>query len=412
MKELNAVKLASGLLLNLKEIDRQNILNNLAKNLDIRRSEIIEKNLIDLKQAQELVSQKIISKAMLDRLKLSDSRIDQMIEGVKQIASSEPVLGVIGNEFINSQGVKIKKRRVPIGVLLMIFESRPNVVIDAASLAIKSGNALLLKGGKEAFESNKVLGEIIEESFTEKSISQSIKVIDSNDRETVQFLLKQKESIDLVVPRGGTGLVEMVKKVSEIPVISHYQGICHIFIDHSCTLDKAISIVKNAKIQRPGVCNAVETLLIHKDFSGKKDLLVSLAADDIELRLCEELLAVFPKGKQATDIDWETEYLDKILSVKEVRSVEAAISHIRRFGSRHTEVILTEDKVSAEMFRNGVDASCVGVNVSTRFNDGAQLGLGAELGISTSKIHCYGPMGAGEMTIERFEIESNYQVRT
>ena len=412
MKKLaRNVRKASKSLLSLKKETKDQIFDELIKNLDAKRELILSKNQLDLDEAFKTD----LNKAMVDRLKLTNERIDQIIEGVKTIKDQPEIVGSFYNEFTNDLGLKVKKQRVPIGVILMIFESRPNVVIDCAALAIKSSNAIILKGGKEAKHSNKVLGEIIKESLVKFTNKDVVEVLASDNREHLHDLLSLKDEIDVVIPRGGHGLINHVFENAKMPVIAHYQGLCHMYIDQEADIEKAVSLVENAKTQRPGVCNAIETLLIHENILPKLNdqLTKRLLAKGCEMRVDEKFDSL-TKGTfiKASDEDWSTEYLDNILSIKTVDSLDEAISHIDEYGSHHSECIVSSNEDNCAKFLQNVDASCVMVNASTRFNDGGQLGLGAELGISTTKLHAYGPMGVEQMTTSRYVIVGEGQVRS
>ncbi|MCO4753087.1 MAG: glutamate-5-semialdehyde dehydrogenase [Bacteriovoracaceae bacterium] len=411
MKELaKNAKTASKKLRALDHDTRKKVLNELAQELINRKEEIIQANELDLKYAQEIN----LNSAMTDRLKLDDAGIMGMVSGVRSIAEQEEVVGSFYKEFTQDNGLQIKRQRTPLGVILMIFESRPNVVVDCAALAIKSSNAIVLKGGKEAKHSNEKLGEIIQDTIKKYIPVESVQVLASDKREVVDELLEMDEFIDVVIPRGGERLINHVYKHAKMPVIAHFQGLCHMYLDESADVKKALKLVVNAKTQRTGVCNAIESLLIHKDLLPKvaKDLTALLLEKGTELRVDKAFMTESNQElKAATKEDWSTEYLENILSIKTVDSIDEAIEHIDMYGSNHTECIVSEDKKAQEKFMNSVDASCVVVNASTRFNDGGQLGLGAELGISTTKIHAYGPMGAEQMTTTRFVVVGDGQIR-
>jgi len=356
-----------------------------------------------------------LSGAMIERLKLDGPAIDAMASGVRTVSAQSEVVGNFEDEFTNPAGLKIKKQRVPLGVILMIFESRPNVVVDCAALAIKSSNAIILKGGKEAKNSNEILGQIIQESIEPYLPKESVQVLASDNREVITELLELNEYIDVVIPRGGERLVKFVHDNAKMPVIAHFQGLCHMYLDKEADEDKAIKLVLNAKTQRTGVCNAIETLLIHKELlpSLAKKLALELQNKGTELRVDDEFMKASRLDlKRANEQDWATEYLDNILSIKTVSSIDDAIAHIDQYGSYHTECIISEDTNACDYFLSAVDASCIMVNASSRFNDGGQLGLGAELGISTTKLHAYGPMGAQQMTTTRFVVTGDGHVRT
>lgn len=411
VKELaKSAKLASKSLRSLSHENRKKVLNALAESLLNRKSEIIEANKKDLAYAKEAK----LNSAMTDRLALDEGRIEDMVAGVRSICEQEEVVNSFFKEFTQTNGLKIKRQRIPLGVILMIFESRPNVVVDCAALAIKSSNAIVLKGGKEAKNSNEILGEIIQDAIAEFIPKEAVQVLASDDRKTVDELLSMDEYIDVVIPRGGERLIEHVYKNAKMPVIAHFQGLCHMYLDKDADLDKAIKLVVNAKTQRTGVCNAIETLLVHEELLPKiaKELTRSLKERGTELRVDEKFMASANEELiAAKELDWSTEYLENILSIKTVGSLQEAIEHIDQYGSHHTESIVSENAQAQEEFMNSVDASCVVVNASTRFNDGGQLGLGAELGISTTKIHAYGPMGAEQMTTTRFVVVGDGQVR-
>ena len=402
---------ASKVLRNLKKDVRKEILTSLADNLLSRSNEVIEANRKDLTYAEEVN----LSSALKDRLMLDESRINDMANGVRAIAEQDEVVGQFYKEFVNAEGLEIKRQRVPLGVILMIFESRPNVVIDCAALALKSSNAIILKGGKEAKHSNEILGMIIQDTLEGKLPRESVQVLASDSREEVNALLELDEYIDVVIPRGGERLIEHVYKNAKMPVIAHFKGLCHMYIDKDADLKKAVSLVINAKTQRTGVCNAIETLLVHEDLpdSFMVDLVSELESKGTELRIDDKFKkSSGANSSLATGEDWATEYLDNILSIKTVSSIDEAIDHIDQYGSFHTETIISENKKAQEEFFSRVDASCIAVNASSRFNDGGQLGLGAELGISTTKLHAYGPMGAEQMTTSRYVIVGNGNIRS
>jgi glutamate-5-semialdehyde dehydrogenase len=389
-------KNAAQSLLAITENDRNLVLKNLARLLIENSDDIIAENNKDI----EVALAAGLTTAMVDRLSLSQSRLTDMSQSVSNIAEQPQVANEIVSELKRDDGLIIQKQRIPIGVLAMIFESRPNVVVDCSALAIKSGNAIILKGGKEAKHSNQILANIVNQAIADILPKHTVQLVTSRD--DVRQLLEQVDYIDLVIPRGGESLVNYVVNHSKVPVLAHYKGLCHIYIDATADLQKAIEIVINGKVQRPGVCNAVETLLLDEQLGDEfiLDLFRQLEDHSVELRVCDAC----PKTaltKSASEEDWSTEYLDKILSVKRVKGVQEACQHIKQFGSQHTEAILSRDADSIQYFQQNVDASSVMINASTRFNDGGEYMLGAELGISTTKIHAYGPMGAKEMTITR-----------
>lgn len=408
MKEARNAKLASAGLLGVSEDARNQALQNIARVLIEKADDIVAANTKDVEAAKQAG----LSEALIDRLSLDESRIKALAGSVENIAEQEQVVNKVVSEIVREDGLKIQEQQVPIGVLAMIFESRPNVVIDCSALAIKSGNAIILKGGKEANHSNQILAEIVVDAIENVLPDFSVQLVTSRD--DVRQLLEQVEFIDLVIPRGGEGLIKYVVDNSRIPVLAHYKGLCHIYIDESANLSQAIDIVLNAKVQRPGVCNAVETVLVHKALLENqfiRDLFSKLEDEGVELRLCDKCPTT-EKSLIATEEDWNTEYLDKILSIKAVDNVQAACEHIKQYGSQHTEAILSSDQQSINYFQQNVDASSVMINASTRFNDGGEYLLGAELGISTTKLHAYGPMGAREMTIKRHLVIGEGHIRT
>lgn len=370
----------------LTEDQRVKALHSLGSALVKSSKKILEEN------ARDLAASSTLSKAMIDRLTLTEKSIQGLKDMCESIAAQPQVVGQVVEEYQRPNGLKIEKQRVPIGVIGMIFESRPNVVVDGAALAIKSGNAIILKGGKEAQFSNRILATIIEEATKDILPEGAVSLIET--REDVAELLKLNQFIDLMVPRGGSALIDHVRKNASMPVVAHDKGLCHIYVHKDADPKIVIPIVLNAKVSRPGVCNAVETLLLHEGYPEKNKVLEALKNEGVEIRA-----------------DFDTEWLDKIISVKTVKNEDEAISHIQRHGSHHTEAILAQDPKAIEKFMNSLDASAIVVNASTRFNDGGELGLGAELGISTSKLHAYGPMGAKEMTTTRFIVTGNGQVR-
>ncbi|MBT3984236.1 MAG: glutamate-5-semialdehyde dehydrogenase [Bacteriovoracaceae bacterium] len=388
---------------------RVSALNKLADNLEAKYATIVLANMKDLDAAKT----NKLSGALTDRLLLNEKRISSMAQSVRDIAKSEEVIGVIESSHTRSDGLTISKERVPLGVITMIFESRPNVVTDCAALSLKSGNAIILKGGKEAYYSNEVLGEIIKESFDQFVPENCVQVLSSNERALVDGLLTCNEYVDLIIPRGGEKLIDYVYKTATVAVIAHFKGLCHTYVHSDADNQKAVEICLNAKVQRPGVCNAMETLIIHRDKVGEftDQLFSDYSENGVELRAEKELVDRYSQIKALDENDFATEYLDKILSIKLVDSLEEAILHIQKYGSHHSECILTQDKQVASEFRKRVDASFIAVNASTRFNDGGELGLGAEIGISTTKFHAYGPMGARELTTTRFFVEGDGHIR-
>lgn len=403
------VKCASADLAALSTENKNAVLTDLATELVHHSSRITKENAKDVKAAEK----KVLSPALIDRLVLNDKRIQSMAAAVREVAAlKDPVGDVVADYKCN--GLHIKRVRVPLGVICMIYESRPNVTIDAASLCFKSGNAVILRGGSEAFHSSKELVKIMGSVLKKHGLDPSVvTLVPDTDRRSMVALLKMDDLIDIVIPRGGSGLMNFVKEHSKIPVIKHDKGVCSIFVDESANLKKSIDVILNAKTQRPGVCNALETLYVHRDVAQKllPELGEKLRGQGVEIRGDAGVKKILAYAKRATEIDYGTEYLDLILAIKLVKNIEDAIANIRKYYSRHTESILTENPAHVERFLNALDSSCVMHNTSTRFNDGGELGLGAEVGISTTKLHAYGPMGLTELTITRFVVDSSYQIR-
>jgi glutamate-5-semialdehyde dehydrogenase len=372
-------------------------------------ADIMEANANDLEAGADL------SSAMKDRLRLDAERIGKMASGLEEVAKIPDPVGLTIGATVRPNGLRIRKVRVPIGVVAIIYESRPNVTADAASLCLKSGNASILRGGKESIHSNRAIGRVLSGALEASGLPKdAIQVVESTDRALVGELLRLDDLVDLVVPRGGKGLIRRVVEESTIPVVKHYEGICHVYVDKDADLDMAHEIAMNAKVRRPGVCNAMETLLVHRDVAAEflPRVSASLAKAGVELRGCEESLELVPTMKPAKEEDWRTEYLDLILAVRVVGSLEAAMDHIERYGSRHTDSIVTRDEAAAKRFLDGVDSACVFHNASTRFSDGFEFGLGAEIGISTDKLHARGPMGLEELTSYKWIALGDGQVRT
>lgn len=382
----------------------------LSRELRARRSWIQAENERDMQAGREAG----LAAAMLDRLLLTDARIEGMAAGVDEIRALPDPVGAVEGLTRRPNGLMVGRMRIPLGVIAMIFESRPNVTVDASALTLKAGNAVILRGGKEALHSNLALGTILREALAEAGLpGDVVTVVDRTDRALIPALLVRDEEIDLVIPRGGEGLIRAVVEASRIPVLKHYKGVCHAFVDAGSDPEEAIEIVVNAKTQRPGVCNALETLLVHEDEADGflPQVAAALAARGVTLRGCPATVHLLDGVSPADEDDWHAEYLDLTLAVRVVADLDGAMAHIRRYGSGHSEVILTRDHRRAMRFLREVDASCVLVNASTRFNDGGQLGLGAEIGISTSKLHAYGPMGLEELTSRKFVVFGDGQLR-
>lgn len=381
-----------------------------AELLTQKKQHLQEENNKDLQagQAQGL------SSAMLDRLRLSDAVIDSMINGLHELCALPDPVGSIENLVKRPNGLQVGRMRVPLGVIAMIYESRPNVTVDAAALCLKTGNAIILRGGSEAIHSNLALAAILQQALSMHDIDQNaVQIIPVTDRLAINHLLTLDEEIDLVIPRGGEGLIRFVAQTSRIPVLKHYKGVCHLYVDKDADLEKAVPLIINSKTHRPGVCNALEGLLIHSDVA--ENFLPIIANElvhlGVELRGCPRSVEISSKVHPAGEQDWGSEFLDLILCVKVVQNFAEAKEYIRQYGSQHTESIITENYTTAQRFIAEIDASAVMVNASTRFNDGGQLGLGAEIGISTTKLHAYGPMGLEELTTRKFVVYGQGQVR-
>jgi glutamate-5-semialdehyde dehydrogenase len=389
---------------------KNNVLRKMADMLIEKTSFVIENNKKDIENAKA----QGLSSAIIDRLTLDPKRIKAMADGLGVISGLHDPVGEIIRSWKRPNGLLIERVRVPIGVIFIVYESRPNVTVDSAGLCFKSGNCVILRGGKESIYSNKALVSIMHEALEEHGIEKDcMQLIETTDRSAVTALLKMTQYIDLVIPRGGEQLIRVVVEESRIPVIKHYKGICHVYVDKDADMDIAEKIVVNAKVQRPGVCNAMETLLVHKDIA--KDFLPcvskNLSSHRVELRGCEESRKIVPSMIPAKEEDWSTEYLDLILSVKIVENLDDAIWHINNYGSMHSDSIITNDNSSAEKFVKEVDSACVFVNASTRFSDGGEFGMGAEIGISTDKIHARGPMGLEELTSYKYIVKGKGQIR-
>jgi glutamate-5-semialdehyde dehydrogenase len=386
------------------------ILEAMAEELESRRKEIQAANAKDLAEGKKAG----LSDAMLDRLELTDERYTSMVKGILNVVALKDPVGDVISTWVRPNGLEIKKVRVPIGVIGIIFESRPNVTVDAAVLCFKSSNATILRGGKEAIHSNRALALALQEGGEKKGLpANAIQLVQTTNRTAVKELVQLHGLVDLIIPRGGESLINAVVTDATVPVIKHYTGNCHIYIDKDCDRPLAVDIVDNAKTQRPGVCNAVETVLVHKDVA--EEILPMLAnrllAKKVELRgdpaTCEQI----PEAVPATEEDWDTEYLDLILSVRVVPDIQEAIDHINRHGSKHSDAILSTDEKAQKQFLQEVDSATVYVNASTRFTDGNEFGLGAEIGISTDKLHARGPMGLEELTTYKFHVLGTGQIR-
>jgi len=410
LKKAKDVKIASRKLAQLDTGKKNLALKLIAESIEKNRSLIKKVNLIDLKAAKE----KGLSNAFIDRLQLTDKRIDGMIKVLNDVVNLKDPVGEIINMNTLPNGLKVGQMRVPIGVIGVIFESRPNVCIEVAALTLKSGNGVILRGGSDAFNSNICLVKIIKEALKNADLPDSfVEIVENKDRESVKQLLKMKDYIDIIIPRGGLELIRFVEENSVIPVIRHDLGICHTYVDEFADLEMSVSICYNAKVQRPGVCNAMETLLVHSTIADEflPKMKKEYDKENVELRGCKKTLQILPDIKKVTVEDWQTEYLDLILSIKVVENIAEAISHINNFSSHHSDAIVTDSYTNSMKFINEIDSAACFVNASTRFNDGNELGLGAEIGISNQKLHVRGPMGLKELTAPKYIIYGNGQVR-
>jgi len=396
---------------NLSSAEKDEALVEMAEQLIHHMDYLVEENEKDVEYARI----KGLSKAMIDRLTLDEKAIRAMARGLREVADLPDPVGKVTSMWRRPNGLLVGRMRIPLGVIGIIYESRPNVTVDAAALCLKAGNAVILRGGSEAINSNTALSLILRGVLRVKGLPENaIQLIPMVDREAVNMMLQLEEYIDLIIPRGGEDLIRAVVSQSRIPVIKHYKGVCHVFVDADADLDMAVRICLNAKVQRPGVCNAMETLLVHKSAAGAFLPAVAEALEKagVVLRGCERTRAILPGLEEATEKDWHEEYLDLILAVKVVDGIGEAIGHIEKYGSLHTESIVTRDYDNAQRFLKEVNSSTVLVNASTRFSDGFQLGLGAEIGISTTKLHAFGPMGLEELTTQKFIIYGSGQIRT
>jgi len=390
---------------------KDGVLLGIADKIEENSSDIKQANQKDLSRAKEIG----LSDAMIDRLTVSDGTIKSMANGLREVVRLNDPVGATTKEWVRPNGLKVSRIRIPLGVIGIIYESRPNVTIDAAGLCLKAGNAVILRGGSEALHSNQVLAGIIGQVLNDSGLPEkAVQVVPFRDREAVNILLNQEEYIDLIIPRGGEGLIRFVVEHSRIPVLKHYKGVCHVYVDEGANMSMAEEICFNAKVQRPGVCNAMETLLVHRSIAPKflPKMAERFVSSGVEIRGCPETCQILPDAKKAEETDWPAEYLDLVLAVKVVADMDHAIQHIAHYGSSHTEAIVTRSDERAKRFVREVDSSVVLVNASTRFNDGGELGLGAEIGISTSKLHAFGPMGVEELTTTKFVVYGDGQIRT
>ena len=403
-------KAASRQLRRVGRAQKDSTLELLAGKLIDMQADIIKENEKDLTQARKAG----LSAAMIDRLTMDYKVIRGMADGLREVAALPDPVGEVSGMWKRPNGLLVGRVRIPLGVIGFIYESRPNVTVDAAALCLKSGNTVILKGGSEAIHSNLILSDLLEQALVETGLPpKAIQVIPTTDREAVKILIGLDDYIDTIIPRGGEGLIRFVTGHSRVPVLKHYKGVCHVYVDEYADLQMAREICFNAKVQRPGVCNAMETMLIHKGIASNflPDMVKRFRDANVEIRGCPRTLELSPGIKPAVETDWPAEFLDLILAVKIVSNMDEALDHIEQYGSNHTEAIITNDYNRSQRFLAEVDASVVLINASTRFNDGNQLGLGAEIGINTSKLHAFGPMGLEELTTTKFIVYGQGQVR-
>jgi glutamate-5-semialdehyde dehydrogenase len=386
------------------------ILEAMSAELDARRDALKAANAKDMEEGKKAG----LTAALLDRLLLNDARIDGMIKGIRSVVGLKDPVGSRISRWIRPNGLVIQKIRVPIGVIAIIYESRPNVTADAACLCIKTSNAVILRGGKESIHSNLAIADALQAGGQKKGLPEhSVQLVATTDRDAVRELVRLEGRVDLAIPRGGESLIRAVAEEALVPVIKHYQGVCHVYVDDTANFDMALNIIENAKCQRPAVCNAIEKVLVNAKVAQAflPKMAERLQARNVELRGDAASRAIVPAMKEATEEDWYAEYLDLILAVKVVPDVHAAIEHINKYGSHHSDAIISEDEKNQEAFTQGVDSATVYVNASTRFTDGGEFGMGAEIGISTDKLHARGPMGLEELTTYKYVILGNGQIR-
>jgi len=403
-------KIAARRLAPLSSAEKNRALLLMAEKIDARSAFLVAENQRDI----ELATAKGVSGAILDRIALNPERVQGMAQGLRDVAAlPDPVREVV-KMWRRPNGLQVGRMRIPLGVIGMIYEARPNVTADAAALCLKSGNAVILRGGSEAHHSNQAIGAVLREACAETRVpTDAVQVVELKDHALINELLQLEDYIDLIIPRGGEELIRAVVANSKIPVIKHYKGICHVYVDSDASLEMAERICFNAKVQRPSVCNAMETLLVHQTVAAQflPAMIEKYRAAKVEVRGCDQTRALVPGIGKATEADWFTEYLELIVSVRVVKDMDEAIDHIERYGSEHTESIITNNYQKSREFIDRVNSSAVMVNASTRFNDGGELGLGAEIGISTSKIHAFGPMGLEELTTTKFIVFGDGQIR-
>lgn len=403
-------KVASRVVAQLTTTQKNDLLSTMAQAIIDKSASIIQENIKDIEAGRA----KGLSEAMLDRLLLTEQRVIDIADAIREIVTLSDPVGNIDNVLLRPNGMQVGKMRIPLGVISMIYEARPNVTAEAAALCIKSGNAVILRGGSEAIHSNLALANCLHEVLTAQGIDKNIvSVIPDTSRSVIEELLQQRDTIDLVIPRGGEGLIRYVTENSKIPVIQHFKGVCHLFIDKYADLNKAVNILVNGKTQRPSACNSLETVLVHESIASE---FLPLAAKaflpaNVKVHACKESLGYFEGAELATNDDYHAEYLAQEIAIKIISGFDAAVAHINEYTSDHTEVIVSQDSSRIQAFIRQINSSVVMANASSRFSDGGQLGLGSEIGISTSKLHAYGPMGLSSLTTEKFVVWGDGQVR-
>lgn len=389
---------------------KNDLLLAMATRLDTDAASILTANAEDMRSAKE----KGVGSAMLDRLHLDSDRLGAVANAVREVGGLPDPVGVVTRTGVRPNGIFVERVRVPLGVIAMIYEARPNVTADAAALCLKAGNGVILRGGSEAIHSNRAIAAALQRALVDNGLpAAALTMIEDLSREAMIELLQLADIVDLAIPRGGEGLIRFVAEHARVPVIRHYRGVCHLYVDRDADAELALGLLLDGKTTRPSACNSLETLLVHADVA--EDFLpraaVELGARGVELRVCDRSLAMLPWAKAADDDDYAAEFLDLVIAIRIVDDLDGAIAHIRRFGSDHTEVIATQDACAAERFVHELRSAVVMVNASSRFSDGGELGLGAEIGISTTRLHAYGPMGLEALTIERFVVRGDGQVR-
>jgi len=403
-------KIASRIVAQLNNQEKNQLINKMADVIVDNSTMIIEENAKDIQAGRD----KGLTDAMLDRLLLTPSRVSEIAEAMREIVALRDPVGHVSELALRPNGMQVGRMSIPLGVIAMIYEARPNVTAEAAALCIKAGNAVILRGGSEAIHSNIAIAKCLHQALSSLSIDENlVTVIPDTSRSVIETLLKQSDSIDLVIPRGGEGLIRYVTDNSRIPVIQHFKGVCHLFIDKFADQQKAIDILLNGKVQRPSACNAIETLLVHKDIASEllPEIATALADKQVTVHACENSIEYFASASLATEEDYHAEYLTYEIAIRIVDGFEHAIKHINTYTSDHTEVIVTQDTSRAQSFIRQINSSVVMVNASSRFSDGGQLGLGSEIGISTSKLHAYGPMGLDALTTKKFIVLGDGQIR-